>query len=90
MFALHTGNEVGDEGATKVAEALCSNSSLQTLWLGGMQTLAISTPYTAHPASYSLHPELQAHDLDPSPETLHSESRARIQGTDPKPHPINF
>ena len=79
MFALHTDNQVGDEGATKVAEALCSNSSLQELYLGCMQTLSISTTYTVHPASYSLQSELEAHDLDLSPETLHSESRARIQ-----------
>ena len=79
MFALHTDNKVGDEGATKVAEALCSNSSLQELKLSGMYTLAISTPYTVHPASYNLQAELQDHDLDPSPEALHSESRARIQ-----------
>ena len=49
MFALNTANEVGAEGATKLAEALCSNSSLQTLYLESMQTLAISTPYTVHP-----------------------------------------
>ena len=54
MFALHTDNQVGDEGATKVAEALCSNSSLQKLYLNSMQTLEISTPYAVTP--YILQP----------------------------------
>ena len=64
MFALHTDNEVGDEGATKVAEALCSNSSLQKLYLGGMQTLAISTPYAVDPASYNPYPKIHQ-SIDP-------------------------
>ena len=37
LSGLHTGNEVGAEGATKLAEALPCLSSLQQLYLGGKE-----------------------------------------------------